>query len=129
MPFALVLFEGVRSAEPPSSSGIAAARWSSTAPLAERVAISLPLAMNSARAAAIAFFQSGGNFPSLRRSAQFGRRRLDTVGPGHARRAALRANLAPFAQQRLWNHERGRIPAEDLPRAGDFLFTRRVAMC
>src|SRR6267378_1274276 len=68
MPFAFVLFDGVRSAEPPSSSGIAAARWSSTAPLAERVAISLPLEMNSTRAAAIAFFQSGGNFPSLRRS-------------------------------------------------------------
>jgi hypothetical protein len=68
MPFTLVLFEGVRSAEPPSNSGTVAARWSSTAPLAERVAISLPLAMNSTRAPAIAFFQSGGNFPSLRRS-------------------------------------------------------------
>ena len=47
---------------------MAAARWSSTAPLAERVAISLPLATNSARAAAIACFQSVGNFPSFRRS-------------------------------------------------------------
>src|SRR5450631_2641351 len=101
MPFALVLFEGVRSAEPPSNSGIAVARWSSTAPLAERVAISLPLAMNSARAAAIAFFQSGGNFPSLRRSnseRNSAGAALTRVGPGHADLPALDADLAPLAQ-------------------------------
>src|SRR5580700_3088386 len=130
MPFAFVLSEGVRSAEPPSNSGIVAARWSSTAPLAERVAISLPLAMNSTRAAAIAFFQSGGNFPSLRRSNS----ERNSVGALLTRSAqasglaAPGADLAPLAQQLLWNHERGRLPAENPPRAGDFLFTRRVAM-
>src|ERR1700681_1301454 len=131
MPFALVLFEGVRSAEPPSNSGIAAARWSSTAPLAERVAISLPLAMNSARAAAIAFCQSAGNFPSLRRTNS----ERSSAGAALTRSAQARRALRPFApisrhlaQQWLWDHERGRVPAENFPRASDFLFAGSVAM-
>ena len=65
---------------------------------------------------------------ALEFGAQFGRRRLDAVRPGHAGRAALCADLAPLAQQRLGDHERRRIPAEDLPRAGDFLFAGRVAV-
>src|ERR1700712_2300270 len=109
MPFAFVLFEGVRSAEPPSSWGMAAARWSSTLPLADRVAISLPPATNSARAAAIALFQSAGNFPSLRRSnseRSSARRRLDAVGPSHAGLSAFGADLTPLPQQRLGNNKR-----------------------
>src|SRR5580692_2591933 len=65
---------------------------------------------------------------ALELGAQFGRRLLDTVGPGHAGLTALGADLTPLAQQWLGDHERRRIPTEDLPRAGDFLFARRVAM-
>src|ERR1700716_4025030 len=101
MPFALVLFDGVRSAEPPSSSGMAVARWSSTAPLAERVAISLPLAMNSAPGGALALLPARNELgwgrrdrhlpvgrqlpvvPALELGPQFSWRRLDAVCPSH----------------------------------------------
>src|SRR5450755_926602 len=102
MPFALVLFEGVRSAEPPSSSGMAAARWSSTAPLAERVAISLPLAMNSARAAAIASFPIDGQFsivPALELGAELSCLPVSRLLPprsGLERSDFVLWHLAPF---------------------------------
>ena len=132
MPFAFVLFEGVRSAEPPSSSGMAAARWSSTAPLAARVAISLPLGDEL----------GAGRRDGLASSRRATRRCCDARTPGaapsgaaltrsaQAMRAArpLAPIVAPGVQQVLGDDERRRIPAEDLARAGDFLLARRVAM-
>ena len=87
--------------------------------------------MNSARAAAIAFCQSAGNLPSLRRSNSA----RSSAGAALTRSAqamralaALGADLAPLAQQRLGDHERRRIPAEDLAGAGDLLLAGGVAV-
>lgn len=127
---AFVLLDGVRSADPPKSSGMALNRWSSTAPLAWRVASSLPSRTNCSRALAMATFQPSGSLPSLRRSNS----RRSTSGACATRSVQASWADAPLAPTSRHSARRssGMTKGGDFhPRifesAGDLLLAGRVA--